>query len=325
MTIVKQKISQITVPTPYAVGDVHIYVLNGERLSIIDAGVKTDEAWEAFVYQLKQIGYEPKDIEQVILTHHHPDHIGLMEYFPRLEEVIAHPQVDQWLKRDPEFLQNYQSFFQTLYHQAGVPAHYLSFLKQLRNPLGDVAKGNLTSTILEGDVLPGHGDWKVIATPGHAQSHLSFYREKDGALLGGDHLLEHISPNPLLEPPFQPDKERPRPMLQYRSSLKKLLSYDIEHVYPGHGKTFTNAAELIHRRLESQEKRAAKVREIIGEAEMNMFQICTRLFPNQYEKQFGLTMSETIGQLDYLEEIKAVKTKVDNGVIIYENVEGSSL
>ncbi|SEA58675.1 Glyoxylase, beta-lactamase superfamily II [Thalassobacillus cyri] len=323
MNIVKQKIQQITVPTPYAVGDVHVYIINGDQLSIIDAGVKTDEAWEAFVFQLKQLGYGPEDIEQVILTHHHPDHIGFIEYFPRLNEVTAHPQVDSWLKREPGFLQNYQSFFHSLYQQAGVPERYLSFLKELRNPLGDVAKGNLTSTILEGDLLPGHEEWRVIATPGHAQSHLSFYREQDGALLGGDHLLEHISPNPLLEPPHNNSKERPMPMLQYRNSLKKLLHYDINHVYPGHGKIFSHVHDLIDRRLESQEKRAAKVQEIIGKDEMTTFEICARLFPKQFEKQFGLTMSETIGQLDYLTDIHAVGTRIDNGVTFYKNMEDS--
>lgn len=85
-----QTISQLTVPTPFAVGDAHVYLLKGDTLSLVDAGVKTKAAWEALKTQLRQLGYAPNDIEQIILTHHHPDHIGLIEAFPRAERIVAH-------------------------------------------------------------------------------------------------------------------------------------------------------------------------------------------------------------------------------------------
>ncbi|MCA9725742.1 MAG: MBL fold metallo-hydrolase, partial [Kurthia sp.] len=66
-------IKRIETPTPFAVGSVNCHLLKGDALSIVDVGTKTDEALEAIRAGLKQEGYRLEDIEQVILTHHHPD------------------------------------------------------------------------------------------------------------------------------------------------------------------------------------------------------------------------------------------------------------
>ena len=74
-----EKIMKMVLPTPFSVGDVNVYLVKGDSLTLVDAGVKTEVAWETFKQQLKEVGYEPRDIEQVVLTHHHPDHVGLLE------------------------------------------------------------------------------------------------------------------------------------------------------------------------------------------------------------------------------------------------------
>src|SRR5690625_484251 len=106
MKVLDKTISQLTLPTPFAIGDTHTYLLKGDILTLVDAGVKTKEAWEALKSQLKELGYYPNDIEQIILTHHHPDHIGLVEQFPRAEHVVAHKNVDLWLTRNESFFRS---------------------------------------------------------------------------------------------------------------------------------------------------------------------------------------------------------------------------
>lgn len=298
MRVIDQTVSQITIPTPFAVGNTHVYLIKGDTLSLVDAGVKTKEAWEALQIQLKELGYFPNDIEQIILTHHHPDHIGLVDQFPRAESLVAHKNVDLWLTRNESFFQYYEEFFKEYFIACGVPVHLRSVLDKIRDPLKLVGEGKLTAIIDEGDVLPGHGEWQVFETKGHAQSHLSFLREDDGAFIGGDHLLHHISPNPLIEPPLDPSSERPKPMLQYRANLKKCLALGIKTVLPGHGEIFSNVKEIIPIRFKKQEQRAAKVLLLLKEKAQTPFQLCQQIFPKQYEKQIELTMSETIGQLD---------------------------
>lgn len=317
MQKIDQTITQITVPTPFAVGDVHMYLLKGDTLSLIDAGVKTKEAWEAFAIQLKELGYRPLDIEQVILTHHHPDHIGLVDQLPRVNKIIAHQNVDAWLRREETFFHRYEQFFKELYIATGIPEKFHHLLKKLRDPLHFTSGGELTDVIHEGDVLPGHEDWSVIDTKGHAQSHLSFLREKDGMFIGGDHLLKNISPNPLLEPPYDEKREREKPILQYRDNLKKCLTLNIKQVLPGHGEIFSNVEEIIPVRLMRQEQRANKVLQLLKQISQNPFQICQQIFPKQYVKQLNLTMSETMGQLDYLEAEDLVKHSVEDGYLNY--------
>ncbi|SDL64208.1 MBL fold metallo-hydrolase [Sediminibacillus halophilus] len=310
----ESNIYQITVPTPFAVGDAHVYLIKGDTLSLIDAGTKTKQAWEALLNGLKKFGYTPNDIEQLILTHHHPDHIGFTEEFPRLKAIYGHALNDVWLKREEAYFQRYEQFFHDLYIESGVPESYQAFLRTLRSPLRFAGKGELSEYLTEGDHLPGHEEYRVVETPGHAQSHISFYQEASGAFIGGDHLLSHISSNPLLEPPTEPGMDRPKPMLQYRSALIRCKELGIHTVYPGHGPIFTEAESLIDKRLKKQEQRADRVREILEDGSKTAFQICERLFPNQIDKEFGLTMSETIGQLDYLEDCREVQRTKVNGI-----------
>ncbi|WP_010530883.1 MBL fold metallo-hydrolase [Lentibacillus jeotgali] len=318
MKVLDKTIIQMTIPTPFAVGDVHVYLLKSDTLSLIDAGVKTKEGWEALKAQLNELGYTPHDVEQIILTHHHPDHTGLIEGFPRAETIAAHQNVDLWLTRDEAFFDRYEQFFRQLFTVSGVPEELMPSPDELRSTLQFAGKGKLTDTLDEGDTLPGHDDWHVFKTKGHAQSHLSFRRESDGAFIGGDHLLQHISPNPLLEPPIGNQMERPKPMLQYRGSLIKCQSLDIQTVYPGHGEIFTNVDELIPVRLQRQEQRAHKAYDFLMAKAQTPFELCKQLFPKQYENQLSLTMSETIGQLDYLEDNGLVVKGFQDGVYVFE-------
>src|SRR5690625_4553412 len=132
-----QTIHQLTLPTPFAVGDVHVYLITSDILSLVDAGVKTKEAWEVLHHQLKQVGHRPEDIEQLILTHHHPDHIGLIEQLPRLHHISAHKLVDVWLQRDAAYLQKYEHFFRDLYALTGVPRRFDYVYDSMRKPSGD--------------------------------------------------------------------------------------------------------------------------------------------------------------------------------------------
>ncbi len=174
MKVLDKTISQLTVPTPFAVGDAHVYLLKGDTLSLVDAGVKTKAAWEALKTQLRQLGYAPNDIEQIILTHHHPDHIGLIEAFPRAERIVAHQNTDAWLRQDEAFLACFEAFFRQLLTACGVPEELMPKTSEERSTLQLTGKGQLTDVLDEGDTLPGHDDWHVIETKGHAQSHLSF-------------------------------------------------------------------------------------------------------------------------------------------------------
>jgi glyoxylase-like metal-dependent hydrolase (beta-lactamase superfamily II) len=306
-------IAKITLSTPYAVGDVNVYLIKGDVLSLVDAGPLTDTAWAQLTGGLASLGYSADDIEQIILTHHHPDHAGMLQRFSESVKIVGHKYNQFWINRDEYFHQVYDRFFYKLGLESGLPEAFLSAIPKFKSPLKYMGYRNLDDAIKEGDTLPGLPGWKVIETLGHAQSHLSFYRESDGVMIAGDHILAHISPNPIIEPPFDGGIERSKPLLQYNDSLKKLMHIPISSAYTGHGKEVEDVHALIPKRLMKQEERAEAVLGMLQGKQQTVFDICKLLFPSVYKKELGLTLSETIGQLDYLESIGSIhKEKQDN-------------
>lgn len=291
-------ITKIITPTPFAVGDVNCFLLKGDTLTLVDAATKTPEAREVLQMKLKEMGYTFHDIEQVFVTHHHPDHCGLVEQFDRAE-ILGHPYLNYWLSRDAEFLDRHDRFYEQSLLEEGVPDEYSKWLQRFRRSVDMMGDRPVDRIMNEGDDLPGHPGWKIQESLGHAQSHLSLFNEQQGILIGGDLLLEKVSSNPLIEPPLKKEQGRPKSLLQYNASLKRLLDLPVSLVYGGHGGEIMNAHELITERLAKQHDRAMKVLAMLDESK-TVYDVTKLLFPAVYEKELGLTLSETIGQLDYL-------------------------
>ncbi|RFU65624.1 MBL fold metallo-hydrolase [Peribacillus glennii] len=317
MTEWKNGVAKISLPTPFPVGDVNVYIIKGDALTLIDTGLQTEQGKEALLRGLGELGLRLDDIEQVVLTHHHPDHAGGLGLFSVDVPVYGHPNNQRFLLMSDEFIGEHERFYLDFARKLGVPEEYKKMVAQIRRSAKFVSPRVLRSGLVEGDTVPAHDDWKVIETPGHAQSHISFYREKDGVMIGGDHLLEKISPNPLMEPPIIPGEDRPKPLLQYNDSLNKWLGIPISMLYTGHGNEVFDVPGLIKKQRERQHLRAMNVKKILEENALTGFEVCKRLFPAVYEKELGLTLSETVGQLDYLENLGEIKTEEKSGMIIY--------
>ncbi|MEK5038636.1 MBL fold metallo-hydrolase [Sporosarcina sp. FSL K6-3457] len=311
-------IHKIIIPTPFAVGDVNAFLMKGDTLSLVDAGPKTPEAYAALEHGIREAGYSFNDIEQVILTHHHPDHAGWMDAFERAT-VLGHTYNDLWLKRDDDFFKYHDAFYLERLMEEGVPEEYLIWVKRMKRSAALMGERPLNRTLAEGDALPGHAGWTVMETPGHAQSHLVFWNEQTGEMIGGDLVLEKVSSNPLIEPPLDPKMGRPRSLLQYNASLKRLLTLPVDIIYSGHGNEVRNIHALIENRLVKQRERAMKVLAMMDGGPRTIFELTKELFPAVYEKELGLTLSETIGQTDYLvDEGLVVETRDEGGVYHYE-------
>ena len=311
-------IQKIVIPTPFAVGDVNAFLIKGDILSLVDAGPKTPEAYEALKQGINSAGYTFKDIEQVILTHHHPDHAGWIDAFDNAK-ILGHKYNDLWLKRDEAFFRYHDAFYLDCLIEEGVPEQYLRWVKKMKRSVAFMGERPLDGMLSEGDTLPGHPGWTVMETPGHAQSHIVLWDEQNKTMIGGDLVLEKVSSNPLIEPPLDPAQGRQRSLLQYNESLKRILTLPVDVIYTGHGNEVRNAHELIESRLVKQHERAMKVRAMMDDGTRTIFELTRELFPAVYEKELGLTLSETIGQTDYLvDEGLARETRDEGGVLHYE-------
>ena len=312
-----EEIEKLSIPTPYAVGDVNVYVIKGEALTLVDAGPRTRDGKEALAKSLRDLGLLISDFDQIVLTHHHPDHAGGIDFFPEQTNVFGHASNQRWLELTEEFKESLNLFYFSIGKELAVPEEMIASMNNYRGSGGYICKRTVQSFLQEGDEIPGLSGWRVIETPGHAQSHISLYREGDGVMIGGDHLLDKISPNPILEPPISPDESRPEPLNQYNNSLKKWLELPISLTLSGHGDDISDTHELIKHNLTRQHGRAMQVKQMLEVKPQTGFEICKQLFPRVYQRELGLTISETVGQLDYLELLGEIKKEEQNGSNLY--------
>ena len=102
--------------------------------------------------------------------------------------------------------------------------------------------------------------WRVHHRPGHSPSDTVFHDEASGELLAGDHLIKHISSNPLVSRPLEGGtaEQRPQALVTYITSLQATRAMDLDVVLAGHGDPVEDHRSLIDERLRLHERRAAR-------------------------------------------------------------------
>ncbi|WP_134687013.1 MBL fold metallo-hydrolase [Brevibacillus migulae] len=311
---------QFEIPTPFAVGPVNIYLIEGEHPTLVDAGPLTEAAWHALEQGLQEAGYSFADIRQIILTHHHVDHIGLLEKVRMASGAIvyAHPQAAPYVAQDKDFFSFHDQFFLDLYRACGVPEEKLLIIQKYHQKMLTFAEPSRIDGHLKHEAaVPNLDEWQVLYTPGHSQSHVSFYREKDKCMIAGDHIIKNISSNAFIEPPRNRSYTRPLTLVQYRTALEMCASKEIELILPGHGEPVTQHRELIAQRLQRNWERTNTLRQFLRDGAKTAYELTALLFPKIYEKELPLTLSETLGHIDLLLIVHQLETQERDGVIYY--------
>lgn len=317
---VARGIYHIEVPTPFAVGPVNIYLLEGERLTLVDVGPLTPEAWQAVTNGIEDIGYSLSDIQQIVLTHNHVDHTGLLERM-RLASgarTFSHPLAVSYVEWNEEFSAFHRQFFDKLYRENGVPEESLSIIEKYHKRMMTFAERSQIDEVLKHEqAMPGLSEWQVLYTPGHSQDHISLYRPEDGVMIAGDHLIKHISSNAFVEPPQGHSDQRPLTLVQYRTALEMCASKEIEIIFAGHGEPIANHRELISQRLQKNWERTDRLRQLLRDGEKTAYELATLLFPTKYKKELPLVLSETLGHIDLLMILHQLEVREKDGVLYY--------
>lgn len=295
----------IPVPTPYLVGAVNCYLIDGPAPVLVDCGHGMPEAESALRAALLDLGVAPADLGLILLTHHHFDHAGGLGWLRRATTapLAGHPWNDLCLRPSPERIEARDHFFQELYRYGGYPDIDLEEVRQhFKDDAGRVEYPSIDLALVAGmSIQLGERTWDVYETPGHAGTSLSLVRE-DGVAIVGDTLLSRVSSNAIVEPPYPGQSGRIPTLLAYRASLKRLANLPITMVLPGHGPTFTDHAGLIERRLAAQDTRARRLLTGLEEGRDTVCSLSNMLFSKLQGDQRFLGLSEVLGHLDLLEQ-----------------------
>jgi glyoxylase-like metal-dependent hydrolase (beta-lactamase superfamily II) len=320
-------IHRIAVPTPFPIGRVNVYLLEGDPLTLVDTGVNTGTALDTLDAAFTALGYAIDDLELLVLTHEHIDHLGLAEIIARRSgcQVAAFaPLADRF---DPDG--NPGDLFARIawgtgqLERHGYP-HELALGAQSAMQLGAAigSRPAIDVPLVEGDVVrAGSRDWEVLHRPGHSLSDLVFVDRATGVAISGDHVLSSTSPNPTLAAALEvprPDEttEREHSLCLYLASIKKTASDGFELMLPGHGPSIGPPAPLIAERLAFHEKRAAKLERMLGDAPQTVYDLACRMWKGVPIVQPHLTHSEVVGHLDVVVEAgRAAEVVIGDGVV----------
>ena len=315
-------IMQVKVPLPFPLRWINSYVIKGNHgYTVIDPGIHTAEAEQVWDEVMQEIGAGYTDIEQIVLTHHHPDHYGMSGWIRERSGAAIYMSKSAW--KQAKLLwgngQPLSSAILALFRHHGMDEHTLSgMLIHLQSFVAQVSPQPVREDIRflqSGEVHPlGNRKYELLDTPGHAHGHLSFFDRGSGVIFCGDQVLPQITPNVSLIPGIDPD-----PLKSYLESLDMLRTLPAEQAYPGHRNPF----QAFNPRVEEimahhQERLQAMVSMIESEASMHAFRLCRKLFGERLSlHQLRFALSETIAHLIYLENQEKLVGTLAEGVVYY--------
>jgi glyoxylase-like metal-dependent hydrolase (beta-lactamase superfamily II) len=315
-------VHRLRIPTPFQVGRVNCYLIEDEPLTLVDCGPNSGKALDELQGQLLEHGHSIDDIELVILTHQHIDHLGLAEIVAEHSgaEVAAIDVAVDFVENFGADTERDDQFAVKLMLSHGIPedvVHALESVSRSFRAWGSHPK--ISRPLHDGERLEfGNRTLEVLHRPGHSPSDTVFWDERRRILLAADHLIKHISSNPLITPPLDGSAERTQALVVYLDSLRKTRDLPAEIVLPGHGDPVTDHVALIDERFELHRRRAEKIYGLIAQRPRTGYELAQALWGNVAVTQAFLTLSEVVGHVDLLMNEGRVRERGEGDVIRYE-------
>jgi glyoxylase-like metal-dependent hydrolase (beta-lactamase superfamily II) len=322
-------IHRLAIPTPFAVGRVNCYLVEDEPLTLVDTGPNSGKSLDELEQALARHGHTIEDLGLIVITHQHMDHLGLLEVIARRSgaEVAALGLLGPYLEDFSASATADDAFAQGQMRRHGIP-------EELATVLGAVAagfrafgsRGTVTRPLRHGDELALRDrTLHVLHRPGHSPSDTVFWDEHRALLIAGDHLLAHISSNPLVSRPLDDagSGERPKALITYIDSMLETREMQAEIVLTGHGDPIVDHVALIDERLRLHRRRADKILRMLEARPLSAFEIALEMWGNIAVTQAYLTLSEVLGHLDLLVAEGKVRELEQAGSVRFEVVAAS--
>ncbi len=291
-------------PLPMALDHVNIYALDdGDGWTVIDTGFDSKRG-RALWARLLAGPLAGQPVKRVVVTHHHPDHVGLAGWFQGQGAELVTTRTAWLFARmlvlDEQPLPTPESM--AFYRGAGMDAAMLAKRSHERpfNFADVVAPLPLGFTrIAEGSqITMGGRRWLVRIGNGHAPEHATFWSMDDNLVLGGDQLLPSISAN-IGVYPTEPDAD---PLGEWLESCRAFQAHahDDQLILPGHKLPFTGLPLRLVQMIENHHCALTRLRDHLAEPR-SAAQCFAPLFKRQIDEgTYGLALVEAVAHLNHL-------------------------
>lgn len=314
-------IHRLSLWTPFGFR-VNTYVIDDDPLTLFDTGPRADRVIDELEYGLAALGRQLDNIERIVVSHHHMDHLGNVAQIAARSgaEVVALDGLADWMPRYEEQSAADDNHFSSILMRQGYSADLLEQIGQKAlwyRRWGTASDADVR--LVDGDRLHFAGRvLRAFHRPGHSSTDTIFVDEHRGLMFGADHLIANVSSNPLLCRPA-PDGARARPLIDYRRSLRATRELELQLVLPGHGDVIVDHRALVDRRLVEHEERAEELERLLrGDRALSGCDLVRAMWGAPDPQQLYLPLSEVLGHMDLLLDRGSVAETVDDeGVVRY--------
>lgn len=309
----------LRMPLPFALDHINLWALEDDGgWTLVDCGLGT-EATRVLWARLFDGPFGAGPVKRVIVTHCHPDHVGLAAWLCR-DGLVP------WMT-EAEFLHAHAVFHRTAgtslaalsrwCRSHGLDAAALRTLESGDDPYrrGVPELPQAFRCIRDGEALAiGGRAWRVIVGRGHSPEHAALYCDALGVLIAGDMLLPRISTNVSVWP-AQPDADPLGLFLDSLTALERLPPGTL--VLPSHGLPFRGAARRVSELRGHHQSRLDKLASLCA-APRNAAQLLPEIFNRPLDgHHLVFALGETIAHLNYLRHRDVIERVSDGGDLCF--------
>lgn len=304
---------ELALPHPH-LSTVNVWLLRGEPLTLVDTGMRHEATLAALQAALAERGVRLEDVELVLLTHHHVEHVGLAPEIRRRSgaSIAALDRVLDRCAAHDEHTTTDRVYANALMATHGVPERVIAGAESFWE-LQRSATRSFTGDIRLADggrIRAGGRDLRAVFRPGHSLTDTLLVDDRDEIAFVGDHLLAAISSNTEILP--EPGEERPRARVKYLEGLRRTAAIALQRLFTGHGDVIADHARLIRERLAHHEARAARITALLREEPANAWQLGRGLWRDATMRRQPLLVTwEVLGHLDVLCAAGSVRERID--------------
>ena len=293
-------IGSIPIPLPIASPPwVNAYVVRGDdRVVLIDCGMDWDVGDGHLRDGLRTLACDPTEIDTLIVSHMHPDHVGMAPRLIRRHgwKLLMHQRATVLYERyndTPLRARRIRAFVE----RHGTPG-------ELAGRVGDIGQRPAwmppldppDSVVMDGDTIElGRRRLDVLYTPGHEQTHICLMDSRTGILFSGDHVLPRITPIIMW------DEDAEDALGDYLASLRRLIDLGIGLTYPAHGSIVERGSARSEQILLHHDRRLEGMFDLVHLGPTTAWHVMTESYrPNLPPDHQRMALLETVSHLEHL-------------------------